>query len=382
MKHFSSNVLYTLLYLGNQFLAVLSTILVIRFGKDAFTLSWSLGVILALGWGATMFGLLNPPMASRIWSASSLSGLRQCLRTLLMGLSLIILCGLIPISAHWLSSLAGISPLWVVLFVSTGLVRACTQLLSTFSIRMGRHAQTLRYQLPGRVFELIFVVWGCMTASPLLLVIAWLIYPLAQVMLVMTEWHHYHDFAVPTETKKDDKNTLIATVASQGFDLLMPTLWLKIGGESVFIAYRSVTAALANSALLPRYWYVVVAPAVHVNRSGAWAVVVVLLSTLVLSAAFQYGTGAVSHDFVLWSIIPILMNSLGIPAFSRMRQNCLNQGRLIPPSIAIIVGHLGVIMLLFLLVGNKALPVGALILAYTGFALCTPALRYYLRRPI
>lgn len=379
MNKFGSKAIYALLYAGNQALAVLTTILVIRYGKDTFGLTWSLGALLTLGWGATMFGLLAPSLSSRIWSTSLRTGIELSLRNLLRGALVVSLLCLMPLSADHLVALSGISKPWILIFGFIGLVRSYAQVMSTLSIRLARHHRVLSHQLVGRILEVGLATGGCLLGEPALLVLAWLIYPLSQTILFIGEWRQYRNLLVPEVTSDYRRLTGLTLVASQAFDLIMPTLWLRMGGETIFIAYRAITAALANSALLPRYWYIVATPSLT-DRSGPTLIVVGVILTFLLSAVFQLGTGAVPINVILWSSIPLLINSLVMPTFSKMRQACLNQGELVPPAAAIIAGRLSEILLLLIFSSIKALPSGGVVIAYTGYAVSTPVLKYSVRR--
>jgi hypothetical protein len=169
-------------------------------------------------------------------------------------------------------------------------------------------------------------------------------------------------------------------VINQAFDLAMPTLWLQVGGAAAFVAYRAIAAALSNSALLPRYWFVVVSPSRRARGESARLFFVSFLSAFFLASVFLWGTDAVPIELILWSSIPLLINSLAVPSFSRMRQKCLNRGQIIQPAVAMIIGRLAEIALLLLFVGTKILPNAGVVVAYSGFALSAPALRFSMRR--
>lgn len=371
---------YAILYAGNQAMAVLTTILVIRYGKEAFGLSWILGALLVLGWGSVAYGVFAPTLSARVWSVPLRTGMWLSLRTLLLtGLALVLL-SLVHVSAQVLMELSKIDLTWLVVFGSLGLLRSYAQVMSTYSIRAGLHARILGYQLAGRILEIFFAVWGCLVGERLLLAFAWLIYPLAQTALFVRDFASYRDLPVPESTTESQKNAWLPTSISQTFDLAMPTLWLQLGGEFAFVAYRAISAALANSALLPRYWFIVFAPTLQNKEVSGIIYVLSFLSAFAMAAIFLWGTSAVSNDLVLWSVFPLLINSLVLPSFSRMRQYCLNQGWLVQPAFAIIIGRLTEAIILLLFYGLKIQPNTSVVLAYSGFALCTPALRFFMRR--
>ncbi len=377
MKRIGAKELHALLYAGNQAVAVLTTVLVIRFGKEAFGLTWTLGAILVLGWGTVGYGMLAPALSARLWSIAPDRGLRLGTRTLLAGTAVLLPVIAVPRLTEALNGLAGIGLPWLPLFAFLGLLRGHAQAMSTFSIRSGRHGQVLRHQLAGRVLEILLATVGCLSAQPLLLAAAWAAYPLTQLLLLLREWTDYKTLPATDGGTPPQPNAWLPTLASQGFDMAMPTLWLHLGGEAAFVAYRAVTAALANSALLPRYWYVVVSPGNRPKGEGAWIFIVSFIPAMALAAIFLLGTGSVSTEIILWSGVPLLINSLVTPAFSRMRQDCLNRGELIQPAVAVILGHLAEAALLFAFSAQTALPPACVLVAYSGYAVSALALRWF-----
>lgn len=379
MRRPGRDALYALFYVGNQALALLTTIALIRYGQHTLTLPWVLGAILTLGWGTALYGMAGPTLAARLWSAPRRSGLAACIRVLAATFGLLFVVALWPGVGALLADLSGISLSWLVLFVALGLVRANAQTLSTFSVRHGRHTRVLRFQLLGRSLEIALALVAAMGGIGWLLVLAWLSYPLAQSLLLAVEWREYQDPAVDAADSGGGSKAWLATMASQAFDLVMPTAWLRQGGSEVFVAYRAVTSALANSTMLPRYWYVLSPDKPRDGNIGVGLLAAVLAATLILSAAFQLGSNAVPWDVFVWSLIPLLITGAAMPSFSRLRQLCLNQGQLIPPAVAMVAGRLTELTALLLTVRGGLVP-GAVIVAYTGFAVCTPVLHYLHRR--
>lgn len=371
--------LYALFYAGNQALALLTTIALIRYGQHTLTLPWVLGAMLTLGWGTALYGMAGPTLAARLWSAPRRWGLAACIRVLAATCGLLFAAALWPGVGALLVDLSGISLSWLVLFVALGLVRAHAQVLSTFSVRHGRHSRVLRFQLLGRTVEIALALAAAMSGIAWLLVPAWLAYPLAQWLLLAVEWREYQDPSVDAADAGDESRAWIAAMASQAFDLVMPTVWLRQGGAEVFVAYRAVTSALANSTMLPRYWYVLSPDKSRDGNTGAGLLAAVLAATLILSAVFQLGSNAVPWEIFVWSLIPLLITGGAMPSFSRLRQLCLNQGRLIPPAVAMVAGRVTELVALLLVVRGGLAP-GAAIVAYTGFAVCTPILHYLHRR--
>jgi hypothetical protein len=371
---------YVLLFLGNQALAVLTTILFIRFGKDAFTLVWSLGVLLTLGWGTAGYGLLDPSFAARIWSARVAEGLRIAVRLLMFSVAGFALICIIPWSSERIIELAGLSVEWTVLFVLIGFVRAFAQVLNTYTLRQGHHTGALMWQIGGRLIEIGLVLLACCLRQPSLLVAAWLAYPLSQFLIFFRERKLYEVLPVIEQSSRDsDRVAWIVSVVGRVFEIILPTIWLRVAGDAVFVAYRSIAAALSNSALLPRYWYVIVSPDKKSQSSMLLSVVVVTVS-LVIAATFQIVTDAVSHDLLILSLVPLVLNSAFMPLFSRWRQRCLLRGHVIPPALAAVAGCLGEISLLLLLKYVFSVPPGLLILAHTGLSISIPVLRLAMKR--
>lgn len=379
MRQSGRDALYALFYASNQALALLTTVALIRYGQHTLTLPWVLGAMLTVGWGSTLYGMAGPTLAARLWSAPRRRAFSVCTRVLVATCGLPFVVGLWPAVGAPLVELSDITLPWMVLFVTLGLVRAHAQVLSTLSVRHGRHARVLCFQLFGRAVEIALTLTAAIGGIGWLLVLAWLAYPLAQWLLLAVEWHEYQDPVVAAPQAVGESRVWIAAMASQAFDLVMPTVWLRQGGGEIFVAYRAVTSALANSTMLPRYWYVLSPDKSQDGNIGVGLLVAVLAGTLILSAVFQLGSNAVPWEVFVWSLIPLLITGAAMPSFSRLRQLCLNQGRLIPPAVAMIAGRLTELAALLLVVRGDLGP-GATIVAYTGFAVCAPVLHYLHRR--
>ncbi|TKT72409.1 hypothetical protein YH63_013765 [Afipia massiliensis] len=372
--------LYLLLFIGNQALAVFTTILFIRFGKDAFTLTWCLGVLLTLGWGNAGYGLLDPSFAARIWSARVAEGLRIAVRLLMLSVMGFALICIVPWSRERIIELAGLSVEWTVLFVLIGFVRAFAQVLNTYTLRQGHHAGALMWQIVGRLAEIGVVLLACYLRQPSLLIAAWLAYPISQLMIFFRERKVYETLPVVTQSSRDSgRAAWIVSVVGRIFEIVLPTIWLRVAGDAVFVAYRSIAAALSNSVLLPRYWYVIVSPDKK-SQSNILLPVVVVIASLLIAAMFQIVTDAVSHDLLLLSLGPLVLNSAFMPFVSRWRQQCLLRGHVLPPAFAAIAGCLGEIALLLLLRYIFSVPTGLLILAHAGLSLSVPVLHLAMKR--
>lgn len=371
---------YLLLFLGNQALAVLTTILFIRFGKDAFTLVWCLGVLLTLGWGTAGYGLLDPSFAARIWSARVAEGLRITIRLLILSAAGVALICVVPWSRQQITELSGLSIEWTVIFVFIGLGRAAAQVLNAYTLRQGRHAGALMWQIVGRSIEISLVLLACYLRQPSLLIAAWLAYPISQLLIFFQERKLYEMLPAVEQSSRDSgRIAWIVSVVGRIFEMVLPTIWLRLAGDTVFVAYRSAAAALSNSVLLPRYWYVIVSPD-RKSQSGILLPVVVVAVSLAIAATFQIVTDAVSHDLLLLSLVPLILNSAFMPFFSRWRQQCLLRGHVLPPALAAIAGCLGEISLLLLLKYVFSVPPGVLILAHTGLSISVPVLRVAMKR--
>ena len=373
-------VLYMLLFLGNQALAVLATILFIRFGKDAFTLTWCLGVLLTLGWGTAGYGLLDPSFTARIWSARVAEGLRIAVRLLLLSVAGFALICIVPWSRQGILQFSGLSLEWTTLFVLIGFMRSLAQVLNTYALRQGRHAEALMRQLPGRLLEICLILLACFLHQPTLLIFAWLSYPFSQFLIFFRERKLYESLPSVEQGSRDSgRAAWTVSVIGRIFEMVLPTIWLRVAGDAVFVAYRSASAALSNSVLLPRYWYVIVSPDKK-SKAGILLPVVVVIVSLVIAATFQIVTDAVSHDLLLMSLVPLVLNSAFMPFFSRWRQRCLFRGHVLPPALAAIAGCLGEIVLLFLLKYIFSVPPSLLILAHMGLSISVPVLRFAMKR--
>lgn len=373
-------ILYVLFFLGNQALAVLTTILFIRFGRDAFTLTWCLGVLLTLGWGNAGYGLLDPSFTARIWSARVAEGLRMAIRLLLLSVGGFALICIVPWSRQKILQFSGLSLEWTVLFVLIGFIRSLAQVLNTYALRQGRHAEALMGQVPGRLLEVGLVVLACFLRQPLLFIAAWLAYPLSQFLIFFRERKLYEALPAVEQSSRDSSRVSWGvSVAGRIFEMALPTIWLRVAGDAVFVAYRSASAALSNSVLLPRYWYVIVSPDKK-SKSGILLPVVVVVASLFIAATFQIVTDAVSHDLVLLSLVPLVLNSAFMPYFSRWRQRCLLRGHVLPPALAAIAGCMGEISLLLLLKYVFSVPSGLLILAHAGLSVSVPVLRLAMKQ--
>lgn len=378
MKLPSRDALLALAYAGNQGLAVLSTILLLRYGQQTLGLTWVVGAMLAVGWGTTLYGIVGPTLSATLWHTSRAKGGTACARALFVALCVLPVVSLLPRAVDFLTEVAGISMSWQLWFTTIGLLRAFAQTMSTYSVRHGRHEYVLRFQLAGRFVEIGLMLAAGLSGEIVLLVCAWLAYPGAQLVLLATEWQEYGDGTAGDDDAGGQARAALYTQASQVFDLVMPSIWLR-GGPEIFVAYRAVTSALANSTMLPRYWYVLSSDKPRGEQTPPLMLAAVVGATLLFSALFQVGSNAVPWDIFAWSLIPLLVNGAVLPDFSRLRQLCLNQGRLLPPALALIIGRAAELAALSLAVlGGMAS--GAVIVAYTGFAACAPALRYFHRR--
>lgn len=328
----SRNGAYVALYLANQALAVATTLALVRYGQGAFSLSWCLGVLIAMGWGTTGYGLFDPSLAARAWTLPSREGLFSSLR--LAGLSAVALAVVctIPWSAATVSGLAGLSIEWVAAFVSVGIFRAFAQLLSTYSLRLGRHPFVAALQIAARLMEVGLVVAGCLLTQTNLLILGLLVYPAAQLVVFAVEAEDYKKLPISATQESNTRGWIISLVGRM-LEMILPTIWLRVAGDTVFVAYKAVTSALGFSILLPRYWFVVVPPRHDLPVNGVAISALVLAASITTAGAFQLLTAAVPTVIFAWSLIPVVFNSLVMPAFSRWRQQMLRDGEIIPPAV-------------------------------------------------
>lgn len=370
---------YALFYAGNQGLALLTTVFVIRYGQHSLSLPWVLGALLTLGWGVTLFGIVGPTLAARLWSASRREGMAAVTWTLTIAAAGLIAISLSHSAGAMLVDLAGLPLPWLLVFVMLGLLRACAQTLSTFSIRHGRHERVLRFQLAGRLVEIVLAVVAGIGGLAWLLILAWAAYPLAQLLLLVLEWSDYADASATAAATSDRRMVWLASAIGQASDLILPTTWLRLGGEETFVAYRAVTAALANSMMLPRYWYALSPDKPRDGGVGGGLLVAMIFTTLILATAFQFGSNAIGWEIFVWSLVPLLVVGLSTPYFSRLRQICLNNGQLLPPALALGIGRLAELAALLIAVGG-GFASGSVIVAYSAFGASAPALYYLYRR--
>jgi hypothetical protein len=370
---------YSVLYAGNQGLALLTTVLLIRYGQHSLGLAWVIGAILTLGWGTTLYGMFGPTLSARIWSEPRWPCLVGCTQALVLAWGVVAAIWLWPASEPVLSDIAGLSISWLSVFVALGLFRAYAQVLSTLSVRHGQHARVLRFQLVGRTVEIFLALLVGLGGTDWILLLAWAAYPLAQVTLLAIEWREYKDTPLDRVKTADNGRAWIVAMIGQGFDLVVPTVWLRFGGAEIFVAYRLMTAAISNSVMLPRYWYVLRVEKVRDGGVNIELQLAVIGVALAMSAVFQIGSNAVAWPLFAWSMLPVIINGAVMPYFSRLRQMCLNQGLLNQPILAIIAGRLAELMalMLFVLAGVAS---EVSILAYAGFALCAPVLHLLYRR--
>lgn len=364
----SRQALYVALYLGNQALGVATTIAIIRFGQDTFSLTWCVGALVALGWGTTGYGLLDPSLSARIWSAPVYEGLRRSLQLLAGSLTVLGVVCLIPWTAGKVSYFSGIPIEWVAILSALGVFRACMQLIITYSLRLGRHHFVLGPQIAGRLIEIALVIWACVAGWKVLLIPALLAYPAGQLVVFLAERRKYETLE-SKQAQASDSRAWVISVIGRVLEMVLPTVWLRLGGEAVFVAYKSISAALSNSVLLPRYWYVITSP----NKEGGSGTLVigalVLFSSIGMAGVFQFLTAAVQPELFLWSLVPLTFNSLVIPFFSRWRQRLLLEGDIVPPAVVSVLACLIEACLLTVFDQFPSLPLGLFMVANIGLSL-------------
>jgi hypothetical protein len=304
----------------------------------ALPLEWVVGAMLALGWGNTAIGLVSPRFAADVWS-------RPAERIVVVALRSAAACGallLVVVFVPWLSDLASTAsgvPVWVWgPMAAIGTFRGLSQITSTIAIRNADHRPAIAAQFAGRVLEMAGVVLALLESSPGLFAAAWIVYPIAQNILLAVRWKSYPD-VVPSIAPADgvNRSDFGTNLAAGVTDLVYPALWLWIGGAQTYITFRALSAAISFAVLVPRYWYVVAGTAAAKTRY-------VSAYTITTAAILAFGYLAIAgqlqdHAGYLF-LVPLLANSILAAEFSRLRQLHLRMGLVMEPALAGLGGRL------------------------------------------
>lgn len=370
---------HTVGYIAIQLGSVASSLVALRWGSAAFGSAWVLGAMLAMGWGATVMMLLTPALPARMWTIP----FGQALRSSSAGLGAsALVCALavsLPPTSAIVSSLAGIGALWVLVFFLVGLIRHTVQVATTLIVRQGLHRPLLDWQGVGRGAEIVALGIGCRWPDVLLFCVAWLVYPALQLLalwLVPGVRDPAPARGEPAEAVAGGAGEA-ANLASSVLDLVVPTLWLRVGGEAAYVAYRGMTAAVGYVVLVPRYWYVVVSTSLGTIRERRpYLAAATMALSLVGAFCYQWMSGLVPLDMMLWSAIPVLASAGSATMFSRLRQLCLQRGDITSPALATVAARVTEAALLMLFARVIGLGPHVIILAYCASALGAVLLRW------
>ena len=370
-----SSYFHTAAYLLTQALGVIAIIIVVRFGKGTLGVGWIAGVLLVQGWGATLFTLVTPTLSSRVWTASVIEGLKGGSKGLAVALGLAVLMFSLPRSEEWVTAASNLTAPWTMWFLAIGAFRAFAQVLSTFLVRDQRHSWMHRFQLPGRFMEGGVVVGSAYLGNPYIFAAGWAIYPIAQLAaLGMHPWRLREGSKREVQQSEEQGHgrTLgerVATLCCLISDLIVPTVWMRLGGEITFLAYRAITSALSYAVLLPRYWHVVAS--LQKRQVSHQMTLFVVVVSLIVALISEVGTDAIPANIIGLSMIPLILNAVGANRFSSVRQDCLHRGDLLAPAAAILGGRMAELALLVVIAWMAPSMKGAEILAYSAFAVST-----------
>jgi hypothetical protein len=349
----------TALHVGNLLLGIVSTIALIRYGQRTFGLPWALGAILAMGWGATGYLVLDPSLPARLWSVTFREGARWIVRSFAITSAVAAVLCVVPWTSDKLSELSGLSLPWIAAFVSLGLVRNAVQMLNVFAFRLGDQRSNLGFQVVGRVSEVALVTTACVSGNAPLLLVAWLVFPCSQMALFFKERRRYLKLPL-VERKEAARSSWFGATVGQALELIIPTLCFNLVSHQVFVAYRGVNAAVANSGLIPKYWFMIASR----DGDGRSLVIITVAFAVLAGAAFQFLTEAVPLYLFAWALIPLCGVSAAVPAFSRWKQRSFEQGRVRDPYYAQAAGSAAEVVLLLVL---SPFPDGVALFAKFGF---------------
>jgi hypothetical protein len=358
---------YTGAYLLNQGFAVVATILAIRLGKEAFTLEWVAGSLLALGWGASVFGMIAPALSARLWSLNFRTGLRESL--VVFGIATFAVIALLQIPAL-LVKISSVNPIgmhWIAILTLCGALRSFTQGLTVFPIRGGFHTQTISFQLIGRLGEIVLIVLASLIGSKYLFIGAWCMYPAWQgLLLIMVPQGRIVENGLTVQTSHWHGH--IISGLGQVADLIVPSLWFSLGGAQVMVVYKAASSAVDNCALVPRYWFTISQKNLFGHNNQLIMGGFVVMAASVVFVVFTFASGAIPGSFIVFGMIAVFLNSIAAPSFSKIRQYLLNNGELVIPALAVLLARLVEATLLLLIVKAVCAPIMLAIIAYAGFA--------------
>jgi hypothetical protein len=331
-----------------------------------------LGALLTLGWGTTLVSVLAPSLPARIWTMPFRDGVGSSARVLAAGVAVCGLAAAVPDLSSRLAAFAAMERGWVTVFVGAGVVRGTVQVASTLLVRQGLHTPLITAQATGRALEMLGLLVSCQGSSPTIFVLAWLVYPVTQaVALHVLRPSRQGPSAAGHEepvAPYPSRGGGAANFAALILELIVPTAWLRLGGDAAYVVYRAVSSAVGYVVLFPRYWYVVSGSA-RASRTGVRFALGVVIVSVAAAVAYQWVTGLVPVELIAVSVIPTVLNAGAAPHFSRLRQNCLQGGDVTSPALATAAGKITELSLLVLSGRVLSLSPKWMILAYSADAL-------------
>lgn len=367
---------YTFGYLVVLGLGVLTTAIAFRpFG--ALTLEWIAGAMLALGWGSSAVGLLAPRLSSDIWSVPVNRTLWPALRCVIFVAVILAVASVVPAFSDIIDTACGLTIEYWRPLVAIGVFRGLSQVLTTLAIRAADHLRTIAIQFIARIAEIAFVLHALLDSNSTQFMMAWLVFPAAQMVFIAARWRHYARLQQPNAGSRATQAGHMATLtilASSLVDMILPSLWLRLSNAHTYIIYRAMMAAISNAVLVPRYWYTVAS----VNKgSGLQLVAFTTIASLVLSIGYLFVAHQLHQPADVLFVLPLIVNSLGAAELSRLRQAALLAGMVEIPAFAMLIGVTFEALLLALLAYLAPGPIA--ILAFSSMLVNFIAMRYLAR---
>lgn len=368
-----TEVLQTLGYIAILIASVASALVALRWGIPAFGSTWVLGALLTMGWGTTSLALLDPSLPARLWTIPYRDGARASWRSLAVGTGVCALVAVVPVLSNVVSAFAGTQAGWVLVFVWIGMARYAVQVMTTLLVRESLHNQLLVAQGIGRVAEIAWLGMSCWWSDTRMFVVSWLVYPGLQAFaLVAARRQRGRPETTAAQRgcswNRERASGELSNVVLSLLDIVVPTLWLRLGGEAAYVVYRAMISAVGYVVLLPRYWYVVAESSAAAPRGTVRFALSVMAVSVTVAVGYQWLTRVVPVEAMLWAVIPVLFSSGSAPHYSRLRQGCLRRGDIASPAISAVAGRIAELLLLVLLAGAFRAPGHVTVLAYCGTA--------------
>jgi hypothetical protein len=346
-------------YVAIQLAGMAPMIALLRWGSGSFGLPFASTVILCLGWGSALFAMAAPALPSHAWSIGFAEFLRRGIAALLVAGALGAAALKVPFTSEWIATQANASMTEMSAFVALGALRSLGQTATTYSIRAERHGPLLATQAVGRLLEIALVTAACMSGESWLLAVGLAVYPLAQSTILLGG--RETRIGPSGQHGQNSFGSFAANASAQLAEIAVPAAWLALGGPHVFVAYKIASAAMANTAMLPRYWYVVAGTtaSAHSVLGGCLAGIV----AVVACGALHWISAVAGLAMVAWSMIPVAAGAFAAVGFSRLRQISLNAGDTVTPAVAVLGGRLAELAVLFAAASVASAASGWLILA-------------------